>query len=310
VADPYRAIPVTQRDGSALANSNCRMASIATGIDFQTGGALTSTGSEMRARQSDQSGGTDSGDAAEAWDSYDEELRIRDGASFGDALADLNAGRLVHLDVWQAACAGPCMSGTGQFGHTIAVAPEQSGSRWLVADPWCSPPKWVWWEEALLREGAQTWGDMCYSGATSGRGELSETVLVALMRLVARRLMTEYRPDAPALVPPSRATGGSSRIMFTTTAAHAEPPPAGTTGDDVMYNVAPLTTHRSAIVRNCADLFADSSLTSPVDIGSEGQPLGFAGSTADAHVVVKGDIVLYVRRDDVLEIITLDTEYT
>ena len=77
-----------------------------------------------------------------------------------------------------------------------------------------------------------------------------------------------------------------------------------------MYNVAPLTTHRSAIVRNCSDLFADSSLTSPVDLGSEGQPLGFAGSTADAHLVVKGDTVLYVRRADVVEIITLDTEYT
>jgi hypothetical protein len=29
----YRATPVTQRDGSALANSNCRMASVATGMD-------------------------------------------------------------------------------------------------------------------------------------------------------------------------------------------------------------------------------------------------------------------------------------
>ena len=304
----YRAVPVSQRDGSALQNSNCRMASIATGLDYHTKGGTLSTGAEMRARQSDQSGGTDSGDAAEAWDSYDEELRVRDGATWSDALSDLHAGRLVHLDVWAQACAGPCLSGTGAYGHTIAVAPEQSGSRWLVADPWCSPPKWTWWEEALLREGAETWGDMCYSGATSGRGELRESVLIALMRLVARRLMTEYRPDAPALVPPSVATGGSSRIMFTTTAAHGQAPPPPT-GDDVMYNVAPLTTHRSAIVRNCADLFADSSLTSPVDIGSEGQPLGFAGSTADAHVVVKGDIVLYVRRDDVLEIITLDTEY-
>jgi len=287
------------------------MASIAVGLDYHTGGARTSTGSEMRARQSDQSGGTDSGDAAEAWQSYGQTLRIRDGFTWNDALSDLHAGRLVHLDVWAQACAGPCLSGTGAYGHTIAVAPESSGSRWLVADPWCSPPKWTWWEEALLREGAETWGDMCYSGATSGRGELSEKVLIALMRLVARRLMSEYRPDAPALVPPSRATGGSGgRIMFTTTAAPSVAPPPGTEGDDVMYNVAPLTTHRSAIVRNCSDLFADSSLTSPVDLGSEGQPLGFAGSTADAHLVVKGDTVLYVRRADVLEIITLDTEYT
>jgi len=79
------------------------MASVATGIDFESGGATTSTGGAMRARCSDQSGGTDSGDAAEAWASYGQELRVRDGATFGDALADLGAGRLVHLDVWQAA---------------------------------------------------------------------------------------------------------------------------------------------------------------------------------------------------------------
>jgi len=305
----YRAIPVSQRDGSALANSNCRMAAIATGIDYHTGGARTSTGSEMRARQSDQSGGTDSGDASEAWQSYGQDLRIRDGASFPDALSDLHAGRLVHLDVWAADCAGPCCD--SECGHTIAVAPERSGTRWLTADPWCSPAKWTWWEEALLQRGAETWGGQVYGAATAGlRWTGDERALKALMRLAAKRLMGLYRPDFPAAIRPYADTEGSGgRIMFTTTAAPTVAPPPGTTGDDVMYNVAPLTTHRSAIVRNCADLFADSSLTSPVDIGSEGQPLGFAGSTADAHLVVKGDTVLYVRRTDVVEIITADTEY-
>ena len=98
----YRVAPVTQRDGSELASSNCRLASAACGIDYHSKGAILSNGAEMRARQSDQSGGTDSGDAAEAWASYGETLRIRDGATFADALYDLEAGRLVHLDVWAA----------------------------------------------------------------------------------------------------------------------------------------------------------------------------------------------------------------
>jgi hypothetical protein len=270
----------------------------------------------MRARQSDQSGGTDSGDAAEAWASYGRTLRIRDGATFSDALADLRAGRLVHLDVFAAACAGPCLSGTGNYGHTIAVAPEASGTRWLTADPWCSPARWEWWDEALLRSGAETWGGQVYTAATAGRpgaagalrdGSLPEPVLVALMRLAARRLMSTYRPDAPAPTWPLDTGGSGGRILYTTT--EAPPPEAGAVAEDVMYNVAPITTHRSVIPRNCADLFSDSSLTVAVDVGSEAQPLGFAGSTATAHLVIKGDTVLYVARDDVLEIITADTEH-
>jgi len=300
----YRAAPVTQRDGSALANSNCRMASIATGLDHESGGLQTSNGATMRARQSDQSGGTDSGDAAEAWASYGQELRVRDGETFEDALADLREGRLVHLDVWAQAAAGPCLSGTGAYGHTIAVAPEHSGSRWLVADPWCSPGKWTWWEEALLREGAETWGEMCYAGATSGRGKLRTPVLIALMRLAAKRLMSQYRPDAPALVPPSRATGGSPRIMFTTTGAHDGAPPA--VAEDVMFNVGPTTTHRDAIVKGCAELYSDSALQVRHSSTTGDTALGFLGSTAEAHVVVNAGNTNYVRREDVLDIVPND----
>jgi len=93
----------------------------------------------------------------------------------------------------------------------------------------------------------------------------------------------------------------------TTTQWHKAPPPP--VAEDVMYNVGPLTTHRLAIVRNCADLYGDSAFTSKIDTGSEGQPLGFAGSTSEAHVVIKGDLVLYVKRADVLEIISGDLEH-
>ena len=306
----YRAAPVTQRDGSPLANSNCRMASVATGIDFETGGATTSSGATMRARCSDQSGGTDSGDAAESWASYGHELRVRDGATFGDALADLGAGRLVHLDVWQEACAGPCMSGTGKFGHTIAVAPERSGTRWLTADPWCSPPKWVWWDEALLRSGAETWGGQVYTAATAGQRYLPESVLAALMRLAAKRLMSAFHPLAPAINAPPDTGGSGGRILFTTTRAWSDPDAPSPDAEETVFNVAPITTHRSAVPHNCAPLYADAGLTDQVDTGSEAQPLGFLGSTSDAHRVVKGDLVLFVRRDDVREIVTQDTSYT
>ena len=47
----YRAAPVTQRDGSELANSNCRMASGCSGIDYQTKGRIKGMGgAEMRER--------------------------------------------------------------------------------------------------------------------------------------------------------------------------------------------------------------------------------------------------------------------
>jgi hypothetical protein len=276
----YRATPVTQRDGSPLASSNCRLASAACGIDYHTQGATTSSGADMRARQSDQSGGTDSGDAAEAWASYGQSLRIRDGETWADAVDDLEDGRLVHLDIWAAAMApAGCPSGTGQYGHTIAVAPEQSGTRWLVSDPWCSPAKWAWIDEVLLREAAETWGGMCYGQATSGRGSIAESVLRALMRLAAKRLMSQYRPDAPASVPPSSDTGGSAgRIMFTTTGA----PSAESEEVDMPINAAPgLVTGIRARVAQGVDWFKDANLTqrggsmsSDADVVYVGAPVG------------------------------------
>ena len=269
----YRALPVTQRDGSELASSNCRLASAAAGIDYHSRGSILSTGAEMRARQSDQSGGTDSGDAAEAWASYGETLRIRDGATFADALYDLEAGRLVHLDVWAASCAGPCLSGTGAYGHTIAVAPEQSGTRWLTSDPWCSPPKWVWWEEALLEAGAEQWGGMTYTAATAGlRWTGDERALRALMRLAAKRLMSLYRPDAPAVVAPPDTGGSSGRIMFTTTGTHAQ----AEEGDMPINSAAGLITGLRTEVPQGVEFFADPNLT---------RRLGAMSSTADVVYV-------------------------
>ena len=124
----YRAAPVTQRDGSKLQYSNCRMASISTGLDFHTTGKELTTGAVMRSVQDDQDGGTDSGDAVQAWQrGWSEQLVVRDGSPWSSVLADLAAGRLVHLDVWHATVGGPCLSGSGGYGHTMAVAPGAIG---------------------------------------------------------------------------------------------------------------------------------------------------------------------------------------
>jgi hypothetical protein len=172
-----------------------------------------------------------------------------------------------------------CPSGTGQYGHTIAVAPEKSGTRWLTSDPWCSPPKWAWIDESLLREASETWGGMCYGEATSGRGSLAEAVLRALMRLAAKRLMSAYRPDAPAtVVPPFDTSGSGGRIMFTTTSA----PVSESLEVDMPINAAPgLVTGIRARVGKGVDWFKDANLTlrggsfsSDADIVFVGSPVG------------------------------------
>jgi hypothetical protein len=209
------------------------MASIATGLDFHTTGKKKSSGKAMRSRQSDQSGGTDSGDAVQAWNSYDEALSVQDGSTWANALNDLRAGRLVHLDVWHATAGGPCLSGSGAYGHTMAVAPEKNGTKWLVADPWCSPGKWVWWEEAKLRAGAEKWGGMVYGRAvgTGGWDGMTPEQRRAVLKRIIVELMTRFNPDHPA--EPGEEpedTGGAGRILYTRTRATGGG--GGSTGGD------------------------------------------------------------------------------
>jgi len=155
----------TQRTGTALANSNCRMASGCTGIHFQTGGKVYPTPDQMRARSGDTEGGTSSDDLAKAWSSYGESLRVRNGQDFDAVLGDLAAGRLVMLDVWVDAMDAVCVSGSGGYGHTVGVLGPKVGSKWNVMDPWCSPGKWVYVNESQLRAGAEAWGKRVFSTA-------------------------------------------------------------------------------------------------------------------------------------------------
>jgi len=230
----FRPSPVSQRDGSSLANANCRMASIATGIAYETLGGTTSTGSKMRSYSGDTSGGTSSSDAVHAWSTgYSRSLSVRDGRTFDDALADLRAGRFVHLDVWHASvgsAAGICLSGSGAYGHTIAVLPDCLDSAWLVADPWCSPGKWGRVPESQLRRGAEAWGAEAYGRAaeepdwpTGGAPDPRDPLVLAIVRRIVDELLELWQPGdgRGGTLRFEPETGGGQPILFTVTASHS-----------------------------------------------------------------------------------------
>jgi hypothetical protein len=230
----YRATALTQRDGSSLQNANCRMTAIAVGLDFDTLGKKKSSGGKMRGYTTDQSGGTDSSDAREAWvKGYKETLIVRDGQPWNEALEDLRDGRLVHLDVWHAGLAGAsCVSGEGRYGHSIAVAPEHnSAGQWLVSDPWCKPGRWTWISERTLRLAAEDWGSRVFNRSTKGRSSplppVGSVELGLILAAMARYLMGLYKPgeEAPPGELPPTDTGGPPPIMYTVTAAHPEEEP-------------------------------------------------------------------------------------
>lgn len=224
----YRADPVTQRDGSELASSNCLMAAAAVGIDAHTHGRITSTGADMRERSGDLSGGTNTDEVVRAWRTYGEDARNRDGHSWDDALDELWAGRALMLQVWHATTGGPCLSGSGSYGHGITVAAEQrtdaDGSRqWLVADPWCKPPSWVWWDQSRLKAGAEEWVQHAASGAPGSGGDPRRLTLRELQRL-AYVLMTRYDPahPGPELPLPPLGAGGPIPILYASTGLYAQ----------------------------------------------------------------------------------------
>jgi hypothetical protein len=167
VAGFYRAVNVTQKDGSKLQWSNCRMAAIATMLDFHTEGAKKSTGAKMRSYQDDQVGGTDASDARTAWErGYHETLVIRDGRYWEDLVSDRANGWFVTLDVWYASLPERCQA-SGQFGHTIGISPETlSDGQWLVGDPLCNQGDWNWMRPADLRVGAEEWGKRILNGGS------------------------------------------------------------------------------------------------------------------------------------------------
>jgi hypothetical protein len=212
---------VTQRDGSSLQNANCRMASISTGLDFHTVGARTATAGKMRTYTSDQTGGTGSDDAKQAWQNgYKQSLVIKDGGSWASVTTALHEGRGVNLDVWHASLPGGCVSGEGKYGHNIFVLPDQNDDGWLVSDPWCKPAVWKRISTTQLKRAAEEWGAKVRS--QTGMRDPS-TILLRAAALVLMRLWQpgrEMPEDDPLIdVHPDDDddTGGYTPIMFTTT---------------------------------------------------------------------------------------------
>jgi len=196
------------------------------GLDYETSGAKKSTASKMRSQTADQSGGTDSGDAREAWDrGFDESLDIEDGKTYDDVDASLKAGYMVHLDVWHAAMDAGCISGSGAYGHTIAIVPDHDGSGWLVGDPWCTNGyKRV--STSDLRNGAEEWGRRVYGAARAEPdypptgGPRDPIVLVIVARIV-KRLMDLSYPGHERYIKQYPETSGAQPILYTRTHARA-----------------------------------------------------------------------------------------
>src|SRR5262249_5122400 len=113
--------------------------------------------------------------------------------------------------------------------HTIAVLPDCKDGSWLVADPWCNPPKWGRVPEANLKKGAEEWGRRVYQ--TAGGPEPTDARYLDLMQAAVRALMSRARPgredDNGDTGGPTSDTGGPIPILYTVTAAHA--PTGGST---------------------------------------------------------------------------------
>lgn len=144
--DVYRPAHVRQLGwGSAFDGLNCTMASACIALDRHTEGAKTSNPPLMRSFQSDQVGGTDLNDAADAWAAgYGETLTVNT-VSWATFVSQINAGRgaIVQGDYQEIPDA---YSGQPSFDgpHAIYVNEFNSDvSKALVYDPLRSSAYWL-----------------------------------------------------------------------------------------------------------------------------------------------------------------------
>lgn len=189
------------------------------GLDYHTGGSKTASGGKMRTYTDDQSGGTDSGDAKQAWArGYGQALNVNDGDTFDEALRDLRNGKVVHLDTWHASLGKyGCVSGEGKYGHTVAVIPDYNSKGWLLGDPWCTK-NYKRVPESTLRSAAETWGRKVLSTGGNDLPEPGTPEWRLLLAILGKRLMDRFYPGGPEdPEPPPPETSGPQPILFTVT---------------------------------------------------------------------------------------------
>ena len=261
------------------------MAAAAVGLDYHTFGSKTSTGQKMRAFSGDTAGGTNTDEIERAWkQGYDEDPVTRDGSPWEKVLDDLTAGRLVMLQVWHATTGGPCLSGSGQYGHGISLAPESrvndGRKQWLVADPWCKPAKWVWWDESRLKAGALRWADKV---SASGPGIPIRDIAPDLLAGLVAALMARYTPEHPAEDDPEPPSVGGGGVLFASTAVHKE-----STDMSINTNGSGITSKRRVDLTADAGFYADADLTEKYGTLSKGTTRIFMGPVVgkNSHAIL------------------------
>jgi hypothetical protein len=131
---------------------------------------------------------------------------------------------MVHLDVWHATLADGCISGSGAYGHTIAIVPDFNGE-WTVGDPWCTEG-YERVPESKLKAAAEEWGRRVY-GAVALEADYDSTqgpdspLNRIIARRIVKRLMSLSYPGHERPVPDYADTGGAQPILFTRTHALA-----------------------------------------------------------------------------------------
>lgn len=86
-------------------------------------------------------------------------------------------------------------------------------------------------------------------------------------------------------------------------------PSQSTVADDVMFNVAPTTTHRDCVCKDGAVLYSDAGLSKRYSVCSGETNLGFIGATNTAYVVINAGYTNYIRREDVSAIVPFARDY-
>lgn len=145
---------------------NCTCASAAVYLDAVTYGAQTATPPEIRAAQSDQSGGISLSDAADALATYGVTLHVHTGASFASFDAALDAGPVMMAGLYSQIPRGFNSQLSFLGGHSMmALCWSTTKKAVLVYDPLNTAP--IWMPKAVVQNYMEAFASgNCDFGAT------------------------------------------------------------------------------------------------------------------------------------------------